>query len=100
MSSILRGLVDPFGVNFTSLGQIMGIVLNVIMGTSFVAGTIALIVSGIQFLMSQGDPKAIDTAQRYLTAGVTAVVISIGALAIKRIVLNIFGGAIGDVPNF
>lgn len=100
MSPILADILNPFGVSFSTFGEIFGILLNVAAGASFAIGTIAIIVSGVQFIMSQGDAKNIDIARKYLTAAVIAIVLSLMAIAFKNIVLNIVGGTVPDVPAF
>ena len=100
MSSILGNITDPFGLNFIKLSDIYGIVLNVLLGASLTIGTIAIIVSGIQFILSEGDPKAIDTAKKYLTVSVVAIVIALMAFAAKAILVGMVGGVINDVPDF
>ena len=100
MSSILKAVTDPFGINFTKLSDIYGIALNVLLGASLTIGTIAIIVSGIQFILSEGDPKAIDTAKKYLTVSVIAIAVALMAFAIKAILVGMVGGVINDVPDF
>lgn len=102
MFSILDSVVsssDPTGGSFTSVGSFMGIALNVVMGTSITVALIAIIISGIQFIMSQGDPKAIDTARKYLTVSIVAMILAIGGFAVKHIVLNILGSTEGNLTN-
>lgn len=100
MASIIGLLTDPFGVGINKLASILGIVLNVILGSSIAIATVATIVSGIQFVMSQGDAKALDNARRYLTAAVMALTLSMMSFALKRVILNIVGGTVGDLPDY
>ena len=92
-------LSNPVGDQYTTFSQFLGIALNIAIGTSFSVSVIAIIMSGIQFIMSQGDPKAIDTARRYLTWSVVAVILSISALTIKVIILGLLGSQEGGLLN-
>jgi len=89
---------DPTGGKFGTIGDFFGVALNVAMGSSIAIATIAIIYAGVQYIMSEGDPKAIASAQKYLTVSVVAFIITIAAFVIKNVILNILG-AQGEVTN-
>lgn len=95
---------DPLASKNLTLGNLISIVLNVILGVTIAISTIAIMASGVQYVMSQGDPKAIDTARNYLTYSIIGFIFAIGAFALKTIILNLLGVTDANlkntVPNF
>lgn len=89
---------DPTGVEgrFSSLDAFVGVVLNVFLGTAGAVCVIAIILSGIKFITSGGDPKAADGARRALTYSVVAFLLAMGAFTLKSIIL----GALGAKGSF
>ncbi len=79
---------NPVGNRFLTFSDFFGVALNVLMGLSFGVSAIALIMAGVQFIMSEGDAKGIQTAKKYLTVGVFAVFMSLAGFAIKRMLLR------------
>jgi len=86
------------------VGHLFGIVLNVLVGVGVSISVIYIGLAGIRFMTSQGDPKATAQARQALTYSIVALVLSVGALAIKTIILDIAGvtdpNLIGGTPTF
>jgi len=70
---------------------VVSMVLNVLMGIGFAISIVAIAFSAILYTMSGGDPEKTSRAWRAFINGVIAAAISIGAVAIKVIVLKAFG---------
>lgn len=77
------------------LSDLFNLVLNVIVGVGIALVVIFLVLGGIQYVMSKGDPKAADAARLSLTNAIIGFVVIIGALTIKAVVLNVLGQ--GDI---
>lgn len=90
---------DPLASKNLTLGNLISIVLNVILGVSISISTIAIMASGVQYVMSQGDPKAIETAKNYLTYSILGFIFAIGAFALKNIILNLLGVTDANLKN-
>lgn len=90
---------NPTRGTFSSFSQFFGIAINIVLGTAFTLSILGIILAGIKFVMSAGDPKQIDTAKRYLTAAVVAVVLSLGVFIVKTVILNILGSSEGSLTN-
>lgn len=85
--------------NIENLGDLFGLVLNVIVGVGIALVVIFLVLGGIQYVMSKGDPKAADAARLSLTNAIIGFVVIIGALTIKAVVLNVLGADGTEVPG-
>ena len=90
---------SPTTTNLASWSTLSAIVLNVMLGVSLTAGFISIIMSGVQFMMAQGDWKALATAKKSLTYAVIGFLVAAAAFAIKFIVLRIFSGSYQDVTD-
>lgn len=89
-------LINKLAVN-TTAPQVDGIpdltfpqiATNIINTLLFIVGALAvifIIVGGIQYVISSGDPKRIDTAKNTITYAVVGLVVSILAFAIVSFV--------------
>ncbi len=83
--------VAPNVSRIDSVGSFFGIAINVAMGVGISIAVIFMILAGIRFITSQGDPKAMEQAKQALTYAVVALVLSMGALALRVIIYNILG---------
>lgn len=90
---------SPTTTNLASWSSIAAIILNVMMGVSLTAGFISIIVSGVQFMMAQGDWKALATAKRSLTYAVIGFIVAASAFTLKFLILRIFSGSYEDVTD-
>lgn len=76
--------------------SIWTIVLTVLADLFFVAGLLAvvlIIVSGIQFITSGGDPGAAAKAKKSLTGTIVGLVICLLAHVIVNTIMNLVGGS-------
>ncbi len=92
MSEILNQVEGPFGEYNFSVSRVLGIVTNVLIGIALAAALIASIISGIKYVMSEGDSKAIAGAKSYLTAAITALFIALVAVSLRAIIVRMLGG--------
>lgn len=75
----------------TNLGDILNILLTL---AFFVAGLFMffnLVVGGIQWINSGGDPKALDAARGRLTNSVIGLIVVVAAYAVALILEQVFG---------
>lgn len=94
---------NPFDAGATpdSFGDIFGLGINILIGAVIAVSVITTAYSGIKYTMSQGDPKAVDSARKSLTYSVVALVLALGAITIKAVVGNTIGlTGINVTPNF
>ncbi len=87
------------GTQYESLGAIMSVVLNYIIGSGIAISLIVIIISGIKFMESLGDPKAVDSAKNALKYSILAFLLCGGALTIKAVVFNSIGVSNTDLQN-
>ena len=99
-AAVSPGVKDPFNDNFGTLADVFGVAMNVIMGVAVSLAVIFLGLGGIKYITAQGDAKAAEEARTMLTNAIIGLVISLGALAIKTIVLtSILGANLPDEPG-
>jgi len=89
----LRGGLASSGTTFFQT-----IVNNLIILGSFLA-LIMVIISGIQWMMSRGDPQAISSAKRRFFFAIIGLVVMLGAFFIVRVIIFITGGNWQDFLN-
>lgn len=86
------------------VGQLFGIALNVAVGVGVSVSVIYIILAGIRFMMSQGDPKATEQAKQALTYSIYAFILSTAVFAVKALIFNILGvtspDLTGGTPTF
>ncbi len=90
---------SPTTTNLASWSAIAAIVLNVMLGVSLSAGIISVFISGIQFMMAQGDWKALAAAKKSLTYAIVGFLVAASAFSLKIIVLRIFSATYEDVTD-
>lgn len=84
---------------FTSVSDILGVAINIGLGTGIAISIIAMILSGIKFMSSKGDPKSLAQAKNALTYSIIAFILTAGAFTIKTIIITMIGGDYGDIAN-
>ncbi len=96
--------VAPDRPEIEGIGDILGLVMNLLMGLGIGISAIFIGLAGIKFITSGGDPKAVDQSKRALTYAIVAAIISVGALAFRIILLQVIGvegqDLIDPVPSF
>ena len=89
MSPLERVLeLAPDVLRIKSAGDFFGIAINVAMGTGIVVSVVFIVLAGIRFSTSHGNPKAVDQARKALTYAIIALALTLGSVAFKYIVLN------------
>ena len=83
--------------NLATPGGIISIVLPLILGIAAFITVIVIILSGIQFITSGGNPEAAAAARGRLTFALIGLVLIILAFAILQIVDRLFLGGSGVV---
>lgn len=77
----------------------MSVGLNYLLGAGISISVITIILSGIKFMESRGDPKAADSAKNALTYSVVAFLLCGGALTVKTLVFNSIGVSNANLQN-
>lgn len=90
---------SPTTTNLASWSGLAAIVLNVMFGVSLSAGIISIFIAGIQFIIAQGDWKALAAAKKSLTYAVVGFLVAASAFSLKVIVLRIFSASYEDVTD-
>ncbi len=91
---------DPGPSSVDTFGALMSIGINVLTGIVISVSTIAIVISGIKFIMSEGDPKAVDAAKKSLTYSIIGLILGLTAVVAKTIIVNIVDATIADMPAF
>lgn len=92
LAAVDTNAFDPLGGQFTNLAQVFGLMTTVVIGVGIALTVVYLVLGGIKYVMSQGDPKATQTAREWLTNAVIGFIVVLGAFAVQRIVVGILGG--------
>ncbi len=85
------GGVSPFIGDSYSLYSVIYLGVNVVIVLAIGISLIAIAYSFLKFIMSQGDPKAVQEAKTSLTWAVIAFLIGVFTFTIKTIVMKLFG---------
>lgn len=95
---------SPETKQIETIGDLAGMVINVLFGVVLAVSVITLVYGGIQYATSSGDPKAAGTARSTIFFSVIAMVLAVGALTFRNVILNILGvtdpNFINAKPNF
>ena len=75
--------------DFNNVSDVLGRVANIVIGIGFAFGFVGLTVSLIKLVTSRGDSKAVDSARNGIVWSVMAIVVTIFALAIKYIFVDL-----------
>lgn len=82
----IRGVCFPSNTNLPDpsggVVQIITNVLNWLLGIFGILAIIAFVISGIQYILSAGDEKMIDTAKRNMTWSIVGVVVALAGMVI------------------
>ncbi|MFZ5424401.1 MAG: hypothetical protein ACOZAO_01250 [Patescibacteria group bacterium] len=89
------------GCDAIEIGEILAVGVNLFMGIAISMSTLGMLYSGVKWVMSKGDPKAVANARTSLVYSIIGFILGIGALSLKVVVFNNIGDpGIDDVPNF
>ena len=87
MGSYLKGT----GVRQTSLTEIIGNMIKIILGLSGLVALVFVIWGGVQIAVSQGDEKAIKAAKDRMISGAIGIIIISSAYAISDFIIKAIG---------
>lgn len=82
-----------------SLGDIFGLLLNIIMGVGWALVFIMLAMGFIQYVLSRGEKTAVDNAQKWLTYAVIGGVGLFFVYVLKSIIPALLGGNTSGLNN-
>ena len=88
VNATVKNPLNGFFTGPATLSQVFGAAMNVIMGVAVSLSVIFLGLGGIKYITAAGDAKAAEEARSWLTNAVIGLVITLGALAVKTIVLG------------
>lgn len=80
---------DPAGLN--EIEQVVGNVISVIVGLGFIAMLVVLVMAGIKYLTSAGEPKAVQSAHQTVTWALLGVVFMAIAWLILQLIQTFTG---------
>lgn len=95
---ITQELAAPSNIPTTlqgGLGSVMGLlqlIIQILLLSGVTIAVIVLMVSGIQWITSGGDPVKVASARRRLMFALLGVVVMSGAFFIVRVVITVLGG--------
>lgn len=89
------GALDRFG----SVGNISGILINLVWGVGFSIGILAIAYSALLYILSGGNPDKTKRAWNAFLYGVIGTALAIGVFALKNIVVRGFGVDSPDIEN-
>ena len=75
-----------------TVASIVGVVAKDLAFLVGMASVIMVIVGGIQFIMSSGNPSAVAKAQKTIQGALTGLVLGVLAYAIVTFIMKVFGG--------
>ena len=88
--SILQLIEDPLQGRFTSLGQIISLLVPMILILGGMLSSILLIWGGIKYISARGDPKAVDSARGTITSAIIGLAILASIFVIATILQLVF----------
>ena len=92
-------VIDPLEDKVSSLGDIFGLLLNIIMGVGWALVFIMLAMGFIQYVLSRGEKTAVDNAQKWLTYAVIGGVGLFFVYVLKSIIPALLGGNTSGLNN-
>lgn len=91
----LNAIPDTGGGDY-DLTAILTLGLNIAVGIGVAFATIFIVIGGIKYITSSGDPKAVDSARKTLTYSVFAFILVMFVFALRFLILKVIGVE-GDV---
>ena len=79
----------PGGIN--TIGDLVNRIVQFLIPLAAVILLLVFILGGYDFMMSQGSPEKIKSAQAKLTTGIIGLILLLMAYAIVRLISSIFG---------
>ena len=89
----LSGITDflASGGKIGSIGDLVSGIYPIILGLAGIILVIFIVISGIQIITSNGDPKALNSARGRLIFAAVGFAVILGAYAITMVIQSIFG---------
>lgn len=81
----------PNILSFGNIGELLTVLVNLAFFVTGLAFFVNLLIGGIQWINSGGDPKAMTAARGRITAAVIGLIIVVAAYAITAIAGSVFG---------
>jgi len=92
--------VDPLvDSGLGTLADVFGLMINIVLGVGIAITVVYLILGGIKYVMSQGDPKQTQTAREWLTNAVIGFIVVLAAFTIRTIVAGLLNSNPLVVPT-
>ena len=88
----IQGPLDP---DIKNLGDLISRMLSFIIPLSGIVLLFVLIWGGYDYMMSQGNPEKVKSAQAKITTGIIGFILLIGSYLIVRVIAGIFGLSTG-----
>jgi len=86
-------LDNPVEGNFSSLGDIFGFVINLIIGVGWALVFVMLALGFVQYVTSKGEKDAVESAQKWLTYAVIGGVGLFFVTFMKTLIPNLITGS-------
>ena len=77
-------IVPPLS-HIDSIGDVLGMVVNILIGVGVSLSLVFIGLAGIRYIMAGGNPDNMEQAQKSLTYSIFALVLTVGAIAVKYI---------------
>lgn len=94
-----EALQSAAGLSDTSLSQIIGNIINVILGLLGIVLVGIMIYAGIIWMTAGGDPDKVTKAKKYLLNSVIGLAIVLSSWAIANFVINALNDAVNDTGS-
>lgn len=79
---------DNIGLKGTTMPQIVGNIVKVILGLFGIVATVIIVTGGVKWMLSQGDTQKIDAAKKIMIAGAIGMVLVVSGYAITSFLVN------------
>jgi hypothetical protein len=85
--------IDVNNVSISQLGDIIKRVIDALFGIAGAVIILIIIVGGVRYILSAGDPKAVQSAKGTITFAVIGLVIILLAVVIVNVIGNLLGAS-------
>lgn len=92
--------LNPYSVNVAEPGAILSFVIKAIIFAAFLIAFIWLLIGGIKWILSSGDPGKVNAARQQVIHALVGLVVVVLALALIMLVQAILGVSIITGDNF
>ena len=76
---------------FGTLENTVGVVINLVIGLGFSISMVAITISAVMYVLSEGDPDKTKRAWSAFLYGAIGAALSLGVVALKAIAIKAFG---------